>query len=64
MASGKANPLDADPTPDGNVAAHLDDKGDLRARALKAGEQPEPHERCGTSHFTTCPRADEHRRRG
>lgn len=63
MNSGKANPLDADPTPDGNVAAHLDDHGVLRARVLKADEEPDAHERRGVSHFTTCPSAALHRRR-
>lgn len=63
MASGKANPLDALPVADGNVAAHLDTNGVLRARVLKAGEEPGAHERRGVSHFTTCPRAADHRRR-
>lgn len=60
MPSGKLNPLDP-PTADGNLAVHRDTKGDLRARPLAKGETPEPHEILGTSHFSTCPRADEHR---
>lgn len=63
MSSGKLNPLDADPVPDGNVAAHLDDDGNLRARVLKKDEQPLAHERRGRSHFTSCPNAALHRRR-
>lgn len=63
MPTGKANPLDAEPTPDGNIAAYIDAKGDLRARALTRGEEPEPPERRGTSHFSTCPNAAAHRRR-
>lgn len=63
MPTGKLNPLDADPDPTGNIAAHLDARGDLHARVLKAGEEPEPHERRGVSHFSSCPQADQHRRR-
>lgn len=62
--TGALMPIDAAPTPDGNVAIHRDQRGDLHARVLKAGEEPLEHERRGTSHFATCPNADAHRRRG
>lgn len=62
-ATGSLMPLDAQPVPDGNVAAYRDASGDVRARVLKAGEEPQPHERRGVSHFATCASADQHRKR-
>lgn len=61
--TGALIPLDAKPTPDGNLAVHRNARGDLQARVLKKGEEPAAHEVRGTSHFSSCPRADEHRRR-
>ncbi len=63
MPTGCLNPLDATPTPDGNIAAYRDSAGDLQARVLKAGEEPLTHEHRGVSHFSTCVNADAHRRR-
>jgi hypothetical protein len=63
LPSGKLMPLDATPTPDGNIAARRLDNGDLQARVLKAGEEPAEDERRGTSHFQTCVNAAQHRQR-
>lgn len=66
---GKPMPLNAVPDPAGNVAAHRDPTavsaygGALVARVLKAGEEPAPWEVRGTSHFSSCPNADEHRKK-
>lgn len=63
--AGKLIPLDPQPVDDGNLAVHRDEDGiHLYARVLKKGEEPAEHERRGVSHFTTCPQADQHRRRG
>lgn len=62
LPSGKLMPLDAQPVPNGNIAARRDERGDLVARVLKDGEQPANGERRGTSHFATCPNAAAHRR--
>ncbi len=61
---GSLIPLDAEPHPTGNFAVHRNERGDLIARPLKAGEQPEAHEKAGISHFATCPSSASHRRRG
>lgn len=63
MPSGKLHPVDAKPVPGGNIAAYRDGSGELLARVLKAGEDPEAHELLGSSHFSTCPNADAHRKR-
>lgn len=62
--SGALIPLDEHPTDDGNLAVARQGNGDLIARVLKNGEHAGAHERRGTSHFATCPNADQHRRRG
>lgn len=36
LPSGKAIPLDAQPVPDGNIAALRDHRGNIQARALPA----------------------------
>lgn len=61
--AGKLIPLDADPVADGNIAAHRDESGNLWARVLRKDEAPAENERRGLSHFTSCPNADQHRRR-
>lgn len=61
--TGASMPLDADPTPEGNVAAHRNDQGELIARVLKAGDEVAPWEHRGTSHFQTCADADKHRKK-
>lgn len=61
--AGKLIPLDPEPVEDGNLAVHRDPDGvHLYARVLKAGEDPESHERRGRTHFSSCPHADQHRR--
>jgi hypothetical protein len=57
-ATGRPMPIDRDAVlVDGNVVLGTDDSGRPTARIVAAGE--------GThrSHFATCPKADEHRRR-
>ena len=54
MASGKANPLDPDPTPNGNII--VDDKGNGRVQT----QYDQPGARY-VSHFSTCPFAKQHR---
>lgn len=62
--AGRLIPIDAQPVDDGNVAVHRSLDGvHMYARVLKVGEEPEPGEGRGTSHFATCPNADAHRRR-
>lgn len=61
--SGARMPLDVPSTDTGNVAAHRDESGVLRARVLPADVAPARHERLTTSHFASCPNAAEHRRR-
>lgn len=61
--AGKRMPVDPNPVPDGNVAIYRDHLGALRARVLRAGEQPSAYERRGVAHFATCPHADRHRTR-
>lgn len=57
--SGRANPLDPNPHPSGNIA--LDAEG--KAHYLKRGQETfiAPSERY-VSHFSTCPNAKQHRR--
>lgn len=53
-------PLDVDPgtllvdNPAGNQAAHRTALGDLRARALRDGEEPLPNEVRAMPHWATC----------
>jgi hypothetical protein len=58
-AAGKRMPIDFEPTEDGNVVIEPDGV----VHVLKAGEFPVPGEARHTSHFATCPKAAEHRRR-
>ncbi len=60
---GSLIPLDAQPREVGNFAVHRNERGDLIARPLKAGEQPDAYEKAGISHFATCPNSASHRRR-
>lgn len=60
--SGKAMLVDAQPRSDGNVEV-LETDGGLRVRVLRAVEPSVTGLRYG-SHFATCPKADEHRKRG
>jgi hypothetical protein len=56
-ASGKKMPLDSKPDPNGNVI--------LRqgvAHVLKRGETPDTGTTRYTSHFSTCPNAQSHRK--
>ena len=60
--AGKPIPVDAEPVEDGNLAVRLDE-GELRTRVVRLGDPLEPGEWRGTSHFATCPNADQHRKR-
>lgn len=60
MESGGRMPIDADPTPDGNLGWAKSDLG-WRMVVLADGEQPDDGRRW-SSHFATCANADEHRR--
>jgi hypothetical protein len=60
--NGKNIPLDATPTEDGNIAAHRDTTGQLRARVLRHGDTVAEWEIRGTAHWATCPHADQHRK--
>lgn len=62
LPDGKLMPLDAKSVPDGNIAAHRDERGDLQARVLKDGDELVEGERRGVSHFASCPNAAAHRR--
>jgi hypothetical protein len=58
MSTGRRMPIDAEPTPDGNVLLHPGGG----ATVLAAGV-PVPVGRSRyTSHFATCPHANTHRR--
>jgi hypothetical protein len=64
-ARSKAMPVDAEPVADGNI--RLDDRGQGRAPlaiVVTAGQADMfgSDESRRTSHFATCPQADEHRR--
>jgi hypothetical protein len=56
--TGKAMPLDAEPTVDGNII--LDAMG--KAYVVDADEYVNPKVARYTSHFATCPSADEFRK--
>jgi hypothetical protein len=66
IPSGKANPLDATPTPGGNTFAWVvGDKLEAENAARKTERVQRAIERNQnryTSHFATCPNAKEHRR--
>jgi hypothetical protein len=58
-AAGKRMPVNPTPDPAGNLA--VNGPGDLRV--LRAGEEPpESGWSRHTSHFATCPNADQHRK--
>lgn len=54
---GKAMPVDAQSTPDGNLVLTEEPTGELIARV-----DARPMRQRYTSHFQTCPNADSHRR--
>lgn len=56
---GKRMPVDPEPDPDGNVIV-WSALGQQRCRVVKTDEHV--HGMRYTSHFATCPHADEHRR--
>jgi len=62
---GKTVPLDhaSAGSPEGNIAVRRMPGGTLKGRYLKRGEQPEPGEVRGISHYATCPQAAEWRER-
>ena len=64
LPDGKPVPVDRSSAgdPSGNLAVRRTGAGTLLARVLKQGEQPEPGEVRGISHFATCPQAAEHRK--
>lgn len=62
-SKGALMPIDAQPADDGNLAVHRDDQGELHARVLKAGDSTAEWEKRGTSHWATCPNAEQHRRK-
>jgi hypothetical protein len=59
--SGKSMPLDAVPNSDGNVAAHRDHLGVLRAEVLPKGQEPLRFMRRYMPHFATCAPTVAHR---
>lgn len=59
--AGRSMPVDAEPTPDGNVVLY-DRGGSVCARVLKKGEEPGPLEKRRRPHWMTCPNAAQHRR--
>jgi hypothetical protein len=59
--AGKRMPVDAEPVPNGNV--ELRDQGH-QVLAVVHGQPPLGVDRLHLSHFATCPRAADHRRRG
>lgn len=58
LASGSANPLDAEPSEKGNVMIQGD-----RGITMSRDEAPDG-EPLYLSHFATCPHSKEHRRKG
>ena len=62
--AGKRMPLDADPVPDSNVVIRrMTGSDDVRAVVLAGHEPRDPDEPTWRAHFTTCPDADDYRRR-
>jgi hypothetical protein len=58
----KSMPVDAEPSPRGNVILfHREGEG-IVCRTLRRGEAVRFGERLRTSHFATCPNAKQHRR--
>lgn len=60
--AGKRQPLDRDPDPDGIVIAYQDPLGGWHSRALPNDQPVLPPWKRYTTHFATCPHADEHRK--
>lgn len=60
--TGRHMPIDAVPVDTGNIAVHRGHDGELRARVLKHGDTVAEWEKRGTTHFETCPNADQHRK--
>jgi hypothetical protein len=62
--AGKRMPLDPDPVPDGNIIPVPNPAGgDPLAHSLHKGETPPEGTPRFTSHYATCPQADQHRKR-
>lgn len=62
LPSGKSMPVDSEPTPDGTVLLFHTPEGSIRAQVLKRGEEAPAGRPRRTSHFSTCPNAQQHRR--
>jgi hypothetical protein len=61
----KSMPVDFQPDPlKGNVVLFHREAEGIVCRVLKQGEEPPPGARLRTSHFATCPNANQHRRPG
>jgi len=62
--SGKNNPLDATPVPNGNIVIVGRHPGDGKEEACGLGEVPDPPGAVPryVSHFSTCPQRQQHRR--
>ena len=60
-ANGKRMPLDRAPDPAGIVAAYCDEFGAWHCKPFQPGDQVAAPWKRYTSHFASCPRADEHR---
>ena len=63
MPTGRLMPIDALPDPSGNLAVKRDERRELRGRVVTDAEPLRGDEKPATSHFATCPNADQHRRR-
>lgn len=65
LPDGKPIPVDRASAgdPSGNLAVHRTTAGTLKARYLKSGEQLQPGEVRGISHFASCPQAAAWRQR-
>ena len=57
----KKMPVDRQPDPDGIVLAYCDELGGWHSRAYVPGETVKPPWKRYSSHFASCPHADEHR---
>lgn len=60
---GKRMPIDPEPRPEGNLAVYRDHMGQIRARTLGEGQEPETYERRAMPHFATCPNIDRDRKK-
>jgi len=58
----KAAPIDATPTPDGNVLLFLRADGSLRCEVLGKDAPRPPGQPLRTNHFQTCPNRDRFRK--